>query len=88
MEHELKGLPDDAEHKEIANDYMKYLSRMDMRLDRVYMLYNILFVEHLLRLQLCSCVDYLNCYTCISQCVNCTAVVHVFLGSVYTMRQS
>ena len=35
MEHELKGLPDDAEHKEIANDYMRYLSRVDMRLDRV-----------------------------------------------------
>ena len=36
MEHELKGLPDDAEHKEIANDYMRYLSRVDMRLDRVW----------------------------------------------------
>ena len=39
MKHELKGLPDDAEHKEIANDYMKYLSRMDMRLDRVWKTY-------------------------------------------------
>ena len=40
MENELKDLPDDAEHKNIANDYMRYLNRMDMRFDRVGSLCN------------------------------------------------